>query len=291
MASLRRPRPIVALTIAASDSGGGAGIQGDLATFAALGVYGISVLTAGTAQNTRGIGAVEPFSAAFVGSQMDSVLPDFRPAAVKIGALYDGARVRAVAAGLKRHNPPNVVLDPVLAAKDGSPLLAPRALATLRRELLPLCDLVTPNLPEAEALARIPIRDSSDRRLAAGILADAGPRAVLIKGGHDRGALLQDLLFDGRRFREFQHPRIGTGAVHGTGCALSAAIAANLALGLSLDEAVGSAIDWVQAAIREPIFPGRGRAVPNRFVPVAGSPTPSTETRTRERRTRSRKRR
>ncbi|HXM78705.1 MAG TPA: bifunctional hydroxymethylpyrimidine kinase/phosphomethylpyrimidine kinase, partial [Thermoanaerobaculia bacterium] len=115
--------------------------------------------------------------------------------------------------------------------------------------------------------------------------------AVLIKGGHGRGAVLQDLLFDGKRFREFEHPRIGAAAVHGTGCALSAAIAANLALGLSLDEAVGSAIDWVQAAIREPIFPGRGRAVPNRFVPVAGSPTPSTETRTRERRTRSRKRR
>lgn len=285
-----RTRPIVALTIAASDSGGGAGIQGDLATFAALGVYGISVLTAGTAQNTRGIGAVEPFSAAFVGSQMDSVLPDFRPSAVKIGALYDGARVRAVAAGLKRHNPPNVVLDPVLAAKDGSPLLAPRALATLRRELLPLCDLVTPNLPEAEALARIPIRDSSDRRLAAGILADAGPRAVLIKGGHGRGAILQDLLFDGKRFREFQHPRTGAGAVHGTGCALSAAIAANLALGLSLDDAVGGAIDYVQAALLEPVFPGRGRAVPNRFA-APGSPTPSTGRRTRERRTRSRKRR
>ena len=285
-----RTRPIVALTIAASDSGGGAGIQGDLATFAALGVYGISVLTAGTAQNTRGIAAVEPFSAAFVGSQMDSVLPDFRPSAVKIGALYDGARVRAVAAGLKRHNPPNVVLDPVLAAKDGSPLLAPRALATLRRELLPLCDLVTPNLPEAEALARIPIRDSSDRRLAAGILADAGPRAVLIKGGHGRGPVLQDLLFDGKRFREFQHPRTGAGAVHGTGCALSAAIAANLALGLSLDDAVGGAIDYVQAALREPVFPGRGRAVPNRFA-TPGSPTPSTERRTRERRRRSRKRR
>ncbi len=288
----RRPRPPVALTIAASDSGGGAGLQADLATFAAHGVYGISVLTAGTAQNTRGISAVEPFSPGFIGRQMDAVFPDFRPSAVKIGALLDAPRLRAVVAGLERHAPRNVVLDPVLAAKDGSPLFDPSSLPLLRRRLLPLCDLVTPNLPEAEALAGIPIRNESDRRLAAGILADAGPHAVLIKGGHGRGAVVRDLLFDGRRFVDFEHPRLASRARHGTGCTLSAAIAANLALGKGLESSVREAIDYVERAIEAGVFPGRGWGVPNRIAAASGGRlTPSTERRTRARRTPSRKRR
>ncbi|MFN2632907.1 MAG: bifunctional hydroxymethylpyrimidine kinase/phosphomethylpyrimidine kinase [Thermoanaerobaculia bacterium] len=288
----RRPRPPVALTIAASDSGGGAGIQADLATFAAHGVYGVSVLTAGTAQNTRGISAVEPFSPQFIRRQMDAVFPDFRPSGVKIGALHDARRLRAVAAGLRLHAPANVVLDPVLAAKDRSPLFDPAAIPLLRRTLLPLCDLVTPNLPEAEALAGIPIRNQSDRRLAAGILADAGPRAVLIKGGHRRGAVVRDLLFDGRRFIDFEHPRSTSRARHGTGCTLSAAIAANLALGKGLESSVREAIDYVERAIEAGVFPGRGWGVPDRFASVpAGRLTPSTGRRTRARRTPSRKRR
>ncbi len=266
----RRPRPVVALTIAASDSGGGAGIQADLATFAAHGVYGVSVLTAGTAQNTRGISAVEPFTPGFVRRQMDAVFPDFRPSAVKIGALHDARRLRAVVAGLRRYAPANVVLDPVLGAKDGSPLFDPAALSLLRRTLLPLCDLVTPNIPEAGALAGIPIENESDRRLAAGILADAGPRAVLIKGGHGRGPIVRDLLFDGRRFVEFEHPRLSSRARHGTGCTLSAAIAANLALGKGLESSVREAIDYVERAIAAGVFPGKGWGVPDRFAAAPG---------------------
>ncbi|MEP6801035.1 MAG: bifunctional hydroxymethylpyrimidine kinase/phosphomethylpyrimidine kinase [Acidobacteriota bacterium] len=286
----RRPRPPVALTIAASDSGGGAGIQADLAAFAAHGVYGISVVTAGTAQNTRGILGVEPFSPRFLSQQMDAVIPDFRPLAVKIGALVDAKRLRAVVAGLCRHSLSNVVLDPVLAAKDGTPLLDPAAVPLLRRALLPLCDLVTPNIPEAETLTGILIRNESDRRLAAGILADAGPRAVLIKGGHARGSTVTDLLFDGRRFLEFEHPRLSSRARHGTGCTLSAAIAANLALGKPLDASVRDAIRYLERAIEAGVFPGKGWGVPDRFAaPPLPAATPSTGRRTRGRRTRSRK--
>src|SRR5262249_31753881 len=158
----------------------------------------------------------------------DAVFPDLRPAAVKVGMLFDAPRIRAVAAGLRRHRAKNVVLDPVLEAKAGTRLLSRAALEPLRRELLPLCDLVTPYLPEAEALAGFRIPSASDRRLAAGVIADRGARAVLIKGGHGRGAAVRDLLFDGRFFTEFVAPRIATRATHGTGCTLSAAIAANL---------------------------------------------------------------
>lgn len=284
----RRPRPPVALTIAASDSGGGAGIQADLATFAAHRVYGVSVLTGGTAQNTRGIFGVEPFSAAFIARQMDAVFSDFRPGAVKIGAILDSKRLRAVVAGLRRHSPSNVVLDPVLAAKDGSPLLEPAAVPLLIRALLPLCDLATPNIPEAETLSGILIRDESDRRMAAGLIADLGPRAVLIKGGHAPGATVTDLLFDGRRFVELQHPRLASRARHGTGCTLSAAIAANLALGKGLEASVREAVDYVDRAIAAGVFPGKGWGVPDRFAARATS-TPSKGTRTRARRTPSRK--
>ncbi len=286
----RRPRPPVALTIAASDSGGGAGIQADLAAFAAHGVYGISVVTAGTAQNTRGILGVEPFSPRFLSQQMDAVIPDFRPLAVKIGALVDAKRLRAVVAGLRRHSLSNVVLDPVLAAKDGTPLLDPAAVRLLLRTLLPLCDLVTPNIPEAETLTGISIRNESDRRLAAGILADTGPRAVLIKGGHAKGATVTDLLFDGRRFLEFEHPRLSSRARHGTGCTLSAAIAANLALGKPLDASVRDAIRYLARAIEAGVFPGKGWGVPGRSAaPARPASTPSTGRRIRGRRTRSRK--
>ncbi|HEY6148521.1 MAG TPA: bifunctional hydroxymethylpyrimidine kinase/phosphomethylpyrimidine kinase [Thermoanaerobaculia bacterium] len=259
-----RRRPPVALTIAASDSGGGAGIQADLATFAAHGVFGATVLTAGTAQNTRGVLAIEPFPAAFVLRQMDAVFPDLRPDAVKIGMLFDAARARAVGTGLRRHRARRVVLDPVLVAKGGEALYARGAIKALVA-LFELCDLVTPNLPEAEALAGIPIRDESDRRLAAGILADAGARAVLVKGGHGRGAVVSDLYFDGRRFREIRHPRIRTRATHGTGCTLSAAIAANLALGAAMEEAVERAIRYLERALRNGVFPGKGLGTPDRI--------------------------
>lgn len=284
----KRPSPPVAVTIAASDSSGGAGIQADLATFAAHGVYGGSILTAGTAQSTRGVLEVEPFSTAFVSRQMDAVFPDLRPSAVKIGMLHDAARVRTVAHGLERHRARNVVLDPVLATKGGFPLLAARAVSALRVSLFPLCGLVTPNLPEAETLSGIRIRDESDRRLAAGLLADFGADAVLIKGGHGDGSLLRDLFFDGRRFRNFEHARIRTRALHGTGCTLSAAIAANLALGSPMEEAVERAIQYLGRALEAGMFPGRGWGVPGRFRPAPAIPSRATGSRATGRRTRRR---
>ena len=261
----RRPR--VVLSIAASDSGGGAGIQADLLTLAAHGVYGATAVTAVTAQNTRGITAVEPVSVRLLADQLKAVFSDLHPSAVKIGVLHDARRVRTVAAALRRWKARHVVLDPVLSASTGEPLLSSSALGALRRELLPRCDLVTPNLAEAQALADIPIRDEADRRLAAAILAELGAKAVLVTGGHGRGATVSDLLFDGRRFLEYRHPRVATRATHGTGCALSSAIAANLALGRSLETSVGRAIRYLEAGLRRGLFPGRGRGVPDRFPP------------------------
>ena len=262
----RRDGPVCAVSIAASDSGGGAGIQADLLTFAAHGVYGATVLTAATAQNTRRVTAVEALPVRFVTAQIDAVFSDLSPAAVKIGMLVDGPRIRAVAEGLRRHAARNVVLDPVMVAKTGRRLLAPKAIAILRRSLLPLCDLVTPNLPEAEALSGIRIRRDGDRRLAAGVIADLGARAVLVKGGHGRGATVRDLLFDGHFFTDFTAERIRTRATHGTGCTLSSAVAANLALGFSLEESILRGIRYLRAGLRRGLFPGRGFGVPDHFA-------------------------
>ncbi len=255
-------RPVVAVSIATSDSGGGAGIQADLLTFAAHGVYGTTVLVAATAQNTRGITAVETLSTRFLGKQIDAVFSDFQPKAVKIGALWDAPRIRTVAAGLERHRARNVVLDPVMVATAGARLLLPAALASLKKNLLPLCDLVTPNLAEAQALSGIPIRRDEERVLAALVIHGMGARAVLIKGGHGKSSKLSDLLFDGRHFRVFRNPRIRTRATHGTGCMLSSAIAANLALGHGLEEAVERAIRYVRAGLKRGLFPGKGVGVP-----------------------------
>ncbi|MEX1243752.1 MAG: bifunctional hydroxymethylpyrimidine kinase/phosphomethylpyrimidine kinase [Thermoanaerobaculia bacterium] len=262
-----RLRPPVAVSIATSDSGGGAGIQADLLTFAAHRVYGATVLAAGTAQNTRGVTGIETFSSSFLEKQIDAVFSDLRPRAVKIGMLFDAPRIRAVAAGLERHGARNVVLDPVMVAKTGARLLAASAVRSLKADLLPLCDLVTPNLPEAEALSGIKIRGAGDRRLAAGILADLGARTVLIKGGHSRGAEVRDLFFDGQFFIEFVAPRIRTRATHGTGCTLASAITANLALGRPMEEAILRAIQYLRAGLRHGLFPGRGFGTPDHFPP------------------------
>jgi len=257
-----RQRSVCAVTIAASDSGAGAGIQADLLTFSALGVYGATVLTAATAQNTRGITAIEPLSAPFVGKQLDAVFSDFTPGAVKVGMLYDDELVRAVARGLRRYRASHVVLDPVMISKSGKRLLARGALRALQRDLLPLCELVAPNLPEAAVLSGIEIRRESDRERAAERILEQGPRAVLIKGGHARGAIVRDLLFDGETVTIFSAPRIASGEVHGTGCTLSAAIAAHLAVGRDLHEAVERAILFLRDAVTRPVFPGRGFGVP-----------------------------
>ncbi len=179
--------------------------------------------------------------------------------------LVDAPRIRTVAAALERHRARNVVIDPVMVSKSGARLLSKGAIGTLRSRLLPLADLVTPNIPEAEALAGMRIRNAADRRLAAGLIAELGARAVLIKGGHARGAHTRDVLFDGRFFTEFVAPRIATRATHGTGCTLSAAIAANLALGHPLEEAILRAIQYLRAGLARGAFPGKGWGVPDHF--------------------------
>jgi len=272
---------VTAVTIAGSDSGGGAGIQADLLTFAVHGVYGATVVVAGTAQNTRGIVAVAPFPARFVAQQLEAVLSDLRPRAVKVGMLYHAAHARVVAAGLQRHRVENVVVDPVLRASSGATLLSPAGFRELLRSLLPLADLVTPNLDEAARLAGVEIVTESDRREAARRIVQLGARAVLITGGHRKGDRVRDLLWDGRGFRDFEHRRIATAATHGTGCILSAAIAANLALGRDLDDAVGRSIRHVRAALRRGVFPGGGVGTPG-LVPTSsriGSPRPHKRSR------------
>lgn len=269
-----KKRAVCAVSIATSDSGGGAGIQADLLTFAAHGVHGATVLAAGTAQNTVAVTAIETFSVRFLSAQIDAVFEDLRPRAVKIGMLFDAPRIRAVARGLRRHRASNVVLDPVMVSKSGARLLARQAVASLKKDLLPLCDLATPNLPEAAALTGLPVSSSGDRRVAAGAIADLGARAVLIKGGHGRGGEVRDLYFDGRFFTEFVAPRIRTRATHGTGCTLSSAIAANLALGRSLEESILRAIQYLRAGLERGIYPGHGFGVPDHFPPRARRPSP-----------------
>ena len=251
-----RPRP-VALTIAGSDSGGGAGIQADLKTFAALGAFGTSVVTAVTAQNTVEVRSIHSVSRAIIRDQIDVVFEDFPVAAVKVGMLGETSTVDEVAAGLERHSGPPVVVDPVMVSKSGASLLAPEAVEALRERLLPLAAIVTPNLPEAEVLLGRSLT-SVDERLAGALeLARRGP-AVLLKGGHAGGDEVVDLLAAEGRGHQIRHPRIDTRACHGTGCTLSAAIAAGLAAGRPLVAAVEEAIAYLAGALAGSPRLGRG---------------------------------
>ena len=240
----------VALTIAGSDSSGGAGVQADLKTFAALGVYGASVITALTAQNTAGVSGIHRVPADFVTAQIDAVFSDLDVQAVKIGMVAQRATIDAIVAGLARWSPAHVVLDPVMVATSGDRLLAADAVEALRARLMPLATLVTPNLPEAAALLRETVAvseaavESQGRRLLA-----MGCRAVLIKGGHGQGADSIDYLFCGGDTLALSAPRLATTHTHGTGCSLSSAIAAGLAKGMDLESAVRAAKAWISAAI------------------------------------------
>ena len=240
----------IALTIAGSDSSGGAGIQADLKTFAALGVYGASVITAVTVQNTTGVSGIHLVPADFVTAQMDAVLGDLDVNAVKIGMVAQLATIDAIAAGLTRWSPQHVVLDPVMVATSGDRLLAADAVDALRTRLIPRASLVTPNLPEAAALLDEPVASSESaienqgKRLVA-----LGCRAVLIKGGHGQGSESIDYLIDGGGIITLAAPRIATKNTHGTGCSLSSAIAARLARGDDMETAVRNAKAWVSAAI------------------------------------------
>lgn len=259
MKPARSRRPPAVLSIAGSDSGGGAGIQADLKTFAAHRVHGLTAVTAITAQNTRAVSAVHPLPAAILRAQIDAVFDDFDIRALKIGMLGTRATVVAVAAALAPHAQVPLVLDPVMVASSGATLLRADAIAALRRLLLPRAAVLTPNLPEAELLLGRVIRGRRALLAAADDLLDMGCAAVLLKGGHVPGAGVTDWFVDrsGQR-AEFHHARLRVEG-HGTGCTLSAAIAAELALGTPLPAAVARACDYVHGALRSATRPGRGR--------------------------------
>ena len=246
-----------ALTIAGSDSGGGAGIQADLKTFSAFRVFGMSVITAVTAQNSLGVQGVENLPPAFVAQQLRSVLSDFGADAAKCGMLSTAPIIEAVAAALAEHRVEKLVVDPVMVAKSGDPLLRPDARQALVERILPLALVVTPNLPEAEALAGIPVASRSDMEEAARRIHALGPRYVIVKGGHLKDDAL-DLLWNGRDFTVFSAPRIDSVNTHGTGCTFSAAITAGLARGQALGDAIRDAKAYVTKAIREGFTAGRG---------------------------------
>lgn len=253
---LKKSRPSV-MTVAGSDSGGGAGIQADLKTFHAHGVHGTSVITAVTAQNTHAVTAVHRLPPSQIHAQIAALRDDFAIAAWKTGMLADARTIRAVAAAMGGPGMPTYVLDPVMVSTSGAVLLDTSAVTALRERLIPLAHLVTPNLPEASALGGRRIRRAGDLdRIAADLLAD-GAHAVLIKGGHRRGAQVVDQLYCAGESHEFVHPRLPRNG-HGTGCTLAAAVTANLALGLALAPACARATDYVHAALAAAYRPGRG---------------------------------
>ncbi len=254
-----------ALTIAGSDSGGGAGIQADLKTFSAFQVFGMSVITAVTAQNSVGVQGVENLPPAFVAQQLRSVLSDFGADAAKCGMLSTGAIIEAVAAALEEHPIERLVVDPVMVAKSGDSLLRPDACEALVKRVLPLALVVTPNLPEAEALAGMAVTTRGEMEEAAQRIHALGPRSVLVKGGHLKGEAV-DVLWNGRTFTAFSAPRIDSPNTHGTGCTFSAAIAAGLSRGRPLAEAVREAKAYVTAAIREGFQAGRGVGQLRHFI-------------------------
>lgn len=246
-----------ALTIAGSDSGGGAGVQADLKTFGALGVFGMSAITAVTAQNTVAVTRVQEIAPDMVAAQIEAVAQDIGIDALKTGMLWSAAIVEAVAAALKRLKVQNVVVDPVMMAKSGARLLREDAIAALKKRLLPLAAIVTPNLPEAEVLAGHSVANEEGQREAARRIHDLGPACVVIKGGHADGPNSVDLFYDGQEFQELKGERIVTRSTHGTGCTFSAAITAYLAHGLAPLDAVTRAKEFLTAALRA--APGLGK--------------------------------
>jgi hydroxymethylpyrimidine/phosphomethylpyrimidine kinase len=247
-----------ALTIAGSDSGAGAGIQADLKTFAALGVYGTSAITAITAQNTRGVTAWEAVSVPLVVGQIEAVVSDIGADAVKTGMLANAAIVSAVAASIKHLGLRHLVVDPVMIAKGGDRLLEESAIAAIRQNLLPLAEVVTPNIPEARELSGLPIASVEDMKVAGRRILELGPRVVLVKGGHLGGEDSIDLAVSADGEHEFRSPRIDSRHTHGTGCTLASAIAAYLAQGLTVSASIGAAKTYLDGAIAHPPRIGGG---------------------------------
>ena len=264
--ALRPSRIPIALTIAGSDSGGGAGIQADLKTFAALGVYGMSVLTAITAQNTVAVTAVHELPTDLIAAQIDAVISDIGTDVVKTGMLGSAEIIRTVAGKIHEHGLDRLVVDPVMVAKSGDWLLREDAVEALRRELIPLALVVTPNLPEAEVIVGHSVATLDEMRAAAREIVALGARAALVKGGHLAGDPI-DVLFDGERVVELPARRIQTPNTHGTGCTYASAIAAYLARGESVEAAVASAKVYLTAAIERayPIGHGRGHGPVHHF--------------------------
>jgi len=258
-------RPQV-LTIAGSDSGGGAGIQADLKTFQELEVFGTSVLTAVTAQNTCGVHGVEAISPELVTQQLDAIGSDFTIAACKTGMLFDAARIEVVAAGVRRHALNRLVVDPVMIAKGGASLLQDSAVEALKTSLLPLATVVTPNVPEAEVLTGMRIRTFEDRLEAAERMLTYGVRAVVLKGGHMEGESAEDLVMTESGAFILSTPRIQTNDTHGTGCTFSAALTAELAKGYSILEATVTAKRFIQSAISHGLDIGAGHGPTNHWA-------------------------
>lgn len=252
------------LTIAGSDSCGGAGIQADLKAFSAHGVYGMSVITAVTAQNTQGVFAVQDINPEIIEAQIDAIFQDIEVHGVKIGMVSQIATIKAIASKIKQYKPTNVVVDPVMISKSGYDLLQPEAKVTLIEELIPLADLITPNLPEAEAITKMTIETIEEMKVAAEKIHKMGVKNVLIKGGHlpDRAV---DILFDGTEFTFYESKRIDTKNTHGTGCTLSSSIAANLGMGLDIKTALEASKDYITTAIEHSIDLGKGVGPTNHF--------------------------
>lgn len=255
-----------ALTIAGSDSGGGAGIQADIKTFQELEVYGMSAITAVTAQNTLGVQGVYEIGVEGIKQQLHSIGEDLTPEAVKTGMLFSQEIIEEVATCVNHFGWDNLVIDPVMVAKGGAKLLQDDAVEALNQKLLPLAKVVTPNLPEAEVLADQRIQSMEDRKEAARTIYANGPDFVLIKGGHGSSSSVIDLLFDGKTFIQYESPRLETKNTHGTGCTFSAALTAHLAQGRTMSESVKLAKDFIGAAIEDDLHIGSGHGPTNHWA-------------------------
>jgi hydroxymethylpyrimidine/phosphomethylpyrimidine kinase len=253
-----------ALTIAGSDCSGGAGIQADLKTFSAHGVFGMSVITSVVAENTFRVIDIMDVRTDIIEKQIDAVFEDIPPDSVKIGMLSTVETMLSVAKKIKEINPKNIVIDPVMYAKNGAPLMAENSINTLISEIVPLADLITPNIPEAEKMANMKIENEDDMKNAAVKILKMGCKAVLIKGGHSVGNAT-DILYDGKDFYYYSAERINTKNTHGTGCTFSSAIAANLALGHDLPQALENAKNYVTNAIKNSLPFGKGNGPTNHF--------------------------
>lgn len=254
-----------ALTIAGSDCSGGAGIQADLKTFSAHGVFGMSVIVSVVAENTQRVIDIQNITPDLIIKQIDAVFEDIGSDAVKIGMLSERECMLAVAEGLKKYKPKNIVIDPVMYAKGGCPLMNPAAIDSLVKEVIPFADIITPNIPEAEKISGIKIENIEDMKKSAKIIYDMGTKAVLVKGGHGEGKNCIDILFDGKDFYDYSSERIDTKNTHGTGCTLSSAIASNLALENSIPEAVSKGKEYVTNAIKHSLQIGKGHGPTNHF--------------------------